>query len=358
MALFFTIAAISTVQAQEPLLGVFTLFKALRFYVVYWCVVNAVRTGTPLTAIRHGLLALGVLATLLVLKQKYVDGVYRVPMLFDHSNTVPLYLNLVLPILLLWGLCDKRMSLHGSSIHVLAALGMAFSVVMTYSRAGTALTAMAVLGCLAIAASRAPGWRVGLTSGVVLLVGMAGSAAVADSFLDRIRDAPESSAEARHEFNIAAQRMASNHIFGVGVNNFSTALTTGREYRSHLTVMATEQKGGVAHHIYWLTAAEVGYLGLGSFLLVLARFLWMAARWGWGRSTPEGLALSGCAIGFATANLAGLFEWALRVSPVTYQFAIVAGLTVACAEIARRQHREGRRAARFATVPTARRVTA
>ena len=32
MALFFTIAAISTVQAQEPLLGVFTLFKALRFF--------------------------------------------------------------------------------------------------------------------------------------------------------------------------------------------------------------------------------------------------------------------------------------------------------------------------------------
>lgn len=343
MAAMLFLATASTLASPEPILGTFTLFKALRFYLVYWVVVNTLRSGTSLDYVRDGLVAIGSLATVLVVKQKYLDGIYRIPLLFDHSNTVPLYLNLVMPMLLLWGLCDPRLDLRRSTLAIVAALGMVFAVVMTYSRAGTALAGLAVLACLFIANLRRPSRRVSMVSVVALLACLTGSVKVYDSFVDRIRNAPKASGEARDEFNYAAQMMAGDHVVGVGLNNFSVVLTKTAKYNQHIEVMANEEQAGVAHHIYWLTAAELGYAGLGLFLIIMLRFLWTASRWSWESVSPETLALTGIALGFVTLHASGFLEWALRISPVTYQFAVVAGVAAHSAEAVRRRARARRR---------------
>jgi len=325
--LLFVAAAVTVWQAPVPLYGSFTLFKLARAYVLFWVIANAVHAGVTSREIWRGLTVIGVFVTMLALKQKYVDGIYRVPGPFDHSNTIPLYANLVMPVLLAWSLTDRALSKVESAIGTGAALGLTVTVVATFSRAGTALAGVALLATLVLANRGRSSSRVRWASALVLAGAIVIGAASADSIIDRINNAPEASEEARDEFNLAAAEMLADHPFGVGLNNFSLVLTENVHYRENLTVMANEEQAGVCHHIYRLMAAELGYPGAILFILMLAQFVLIAAWYGWRRrSTPEGLALMALAIGMVTLHVSGFLEWGFRITPVTYQFAVVAGL--------------------------------
>ncbi len=152
---------------------------------------------------------------------------------------------------------------------------------------------------------------------------------MADSIIDRFLNAPEASGEARDEFNIAAQIMAGDNAFGVGLNSFSRVLSDTPRYSSHIVIMEDEEKSGVAHHIYWFTAAEMGYVGVTGFVLVIGRFTLLALWGSWkGRKQLEGALLFGLFVGASALHAHGLLAWAFRISPVTYMYAICSGLIV------------------------------
>ena len=339
MFMLFGVACIATWMAPQRLLAFFTLFKLIKVFVLFWCVVNCLHLGTSRDYVWKALVGIGLFVTVLALKQKYMDGIYRIPGPFDHSNTVPLFLNLIMPSLLMWGLCDKRLSQSQSVISIVAALGMVFAVAATFSRAGTALAIFCLIGTLAIANQRAKSLRVTATSIIVFLAMLGGGIKAADSFLDRMRNAPKSSEAARDEFNVAASMMAREHTFGVGLNNFSHVLTVNPHYNEHIEVMANEEQAGVAHHIYWLTAAEMGYPGLAAFLIVIVRFAWLAVWTGWRSESVEGLILFGYFFGYCALHASGFLEWAFRITPVMYLFTITAGICVAFADVARQNMR-------------------
>jgi len=330
--LLFAVAAASVAWAPVPMYGGFALFKLARAYVVFWVVANAVHTGTPTLAAWRGLALMAGLVAVVAMKQKYLDGIYRVPGPFDHSNTIPLYANLVMPVLFVWSVADRGLSRAEAALGTLAALGLMAAVIATFSRAGTALAALGLLAALVLVNRGRPTLRVRAVSALVVIGALAGGVMAADSLLARARSAPESSEEARHEFNEAADLMLRDHPLGIGLNNFSHVLTVEDRYRDHITVMANEEQAGVAHHIYRLTAAELGYPGLLLFVAMLAQFAWVALSAGWRRRrTPDGRALLALGIGMLTLHAAGLLEWGFRITPVTYQFAIVAGLAAGLA---------------------------
>ena len=154
-----------------------------------------------------------------------------------------------------------------------------------------------------------------------------------DSIIDRFLNAPESSEEARGEFNVAARMMATENALGVGINNFSEVLTKEDRYREHIVVMANEESAGVAHHIYLLTAAEIGWGGMGVMVLIFLRYLWSA--WALFRTEPDGAAgLVGGAIviGSLALHATGFLEWALRVTPASYVYVAVSTIPMAMIE--------------------------
>lgn len=325
----FALACVSTAIAPVPLFGVFTLFKLLRVYLLYWCVVNFLSTEASIDPLRWGWVAIGIFTAALALKQKYLDGLYRISGPLDHSNGIPLYSNLIIPALLLWGLADRRLSRQQAGLTILASLGLVFAVVATQSRAGTVLSGLCVFGALGLANLRASSRRVSATTGFVLACVVAGGAMAADTIVRRFQEAPESSEEARHEFNAAARLMAADHRFGVGLNSFSRVLTDDPRYNQFIEVMKGEEEAGVAHHIYWLTAAETGYPGLVVFLVLIGRFAWLAGWTAWRhREYFEGILLAGSLLGFAALHAQGTLEWGLRITPITFVFA------VACATVA------------------------
>lgn len=345
---FFGLACWTTVLAPDRLIAGFTLFKFLRVYAVFWCVVNCLRVGASLTYVRAGLVAVGALMTGLALKQRYLDGIIRISGPFDHSNTIPSYLNLVIPLLLIWALCDRHLSQAQVLASVAAVFGMAFSVTATLSRAGLVLAAGGLAGGLVWANLRAKSHRVTAVSLLVCLAMAVGSLKAADTMVNRFQTAPEASEGARDEFAAAAAMMVRDHPMGVGLNSFSHVLTATQEYRQHFVYMAGEAQGGVVHHIYLLTLAEMGYAGLAVFALILARFAWLAGRHAWRSRELEGDLLFGLLLGLCALYFVGFLEWTLRITPVFYLLAICAGLCVALAETVRQRRRMQAAGARLA----------
>jgi O-antigen ligase len=83
------------------------------------------------------------------------------------------------------------------------------------------------------------------------------------------------------------------------------------------------------HHIYLLTLAELGYVGLLLFLLVMLRFTWRAGREGLFPRSTDAMLARGLFLGLCALHAAGLLEWAFRTTPVMYMAAIVCACIVA-----------------------------
>jgi O-antigen ligase len=335
MLAFFLVAVASAFVAPVGVYAGFTLWKMVRMYLVFWVVANLVRSGVELRAVWRGLLIIGLAMLGYVLKQKYLDGYYRIPGPFDHSNTIPLYLNVVIPPLVVWLLADPALSAWKRSLSLLAVFAMLFAVQATFSRAGLMLAGAGFVGGLGLAIARVRSTRVVLLSGFVLVVLLLGVAKALPSILERIRTAPPTSEAARDEFNHAASLMVADHPFGIGINSFSEVLTVTTRYNQHIAVMQGEAQAGVCHHIYWLTLAELGWPGLALFLIVIGRFLLLAVRGSLRGRSLEGMVLAGYALGFLCMHAQGFLEWAFRITPVTLQFSIAAGVVVGLNDLVR-----------------------
>jgi len=124
--IFVTIGVASTLASPVPLLGVFTLVKLAKFYLVYWCVANLLRTGTPRRYLWLGFVGIAAVLTIVAVYQKYGLGIYRVHGTFDHSNTIPAFANLILPVLIVWALVDREVRPGEVVVSALAVCSLAF----------------------------------------------------------------------------------------------------------------------------------------------------------------------------------------------------------------------------------------
>jgi len=333
--LFFLACISSTIVAPLKIVSLFTLWKFAKLYLVYWCVYNMLSPKMKLSynQVAYGMIGIGYLMLFLAVKQKYLEGFYRIHGPFDHSNTVPIFLFQMIPALMLWSVTDRRVPRWQSAVALFGAFGATFAIVATQSRAGAILIGCAIVAVLGYANIRNRSKRSIAVSLVFAVAATAGIAKAADTFIDRFQNAPKASEEARDEFNHAARLMMADKPFaGVGLNNFSRVLTVETKYNAHIVVMANEEQAGVAHHIYLLTGAEMGYTGLFLYLLCFGRFWLLALYYGLKFRTVESIYLIGFFVGFGCFHVVGFLEWAFRISPVTYFAAVNCGVIAALAE--------------------------
>ena len=328
MGLYFALACLSfTMVDSQPILTGFALWKLVRIYLVYWCVYNCLATGVPLVAILRGMVIIAVVFIATATKEKYIDGIYRVRGTLYHPNSLSSYLLPVMPFLAFWGLGQRRPASPSALALVLLSLCVGLVVIVSQSRVGLTLMLVMIPTVLLLANRwrRVLATRVvsGVVMGLLILAAMRG----ADTVWDRFVNAPQVSGAGRLELNETARLMMKDHPFlGIGLNQYSHLATVRPEYRAHLVIMANDERQGVVHHMYWLTAAEMGIPGLLVYLIIIGRFWLLAVRYAWRRGSFESLLLAGYMLGVGAVHLQALYEWVLRQTSVAYMFVIMSAM--------------------------------
>lgn len=314
IAIYVVAVVASAFGAFVPLYSAFGLLKILRYAVAFWVITNAVRDETDLRWVVWALVAAAALQASDAIRD-YLKGVYRVRAVFDHPNTLAMYLNMLLPLLLslLLNLRSRWQWVY------LGVFGIgAGAVVLTLSRGAWISLGLATLVVLPVSfALRFRPGKLGIVGLMVLLAIPPGILAV-QKMVRRIREAPESSGEARVMFNRVARQMARDHTFGVGINNYSYG--TDEPYSEPFA--GGLDQGGLCHNLYFITLGETGWAGvlaLGGILVAaythVVRFLL--------RSLHEDLRSVfqlGWLGGLITVTFQSTLEWAMLQTSLAMTF--------------------------------------
>lgn len=318
---YMAVLLFSVGAASIPLYSWFSFWKLVRAYFLFAVVFRAVETNPRLASWLADGFGVGIVYALGVsLHQRYVLGFYQATGDFDHQNTLGMTVNLVFPIA--WAVVLAGQARIWGTI-VTAVAGVL--VVMTLSRGALALF------CLAAAIVLVGTFFRGVTKWKLVVLGLmivAGGIVLAkshDSIIERFTDAPEGSELARERFNNAAAAMLEDHPLGIGINQYSHVLAN--EGYADEFGMPEIDRDAVAHHIYWLTLAELGWLGLAAYLLLLFAPWWTALKGSLRmRGDIRGDVILGCFAGLTVMYLHGSIEWVARQTPMTYLFFGVAGI--------------------------------
>jgi len=352
--LLIAVSALSLLSAPMPYYGLFTLHKFFRGYMLFWVTVNLVRKKEDVEAVVLGVMAAVICQTWIVLWHKYITHkvVNRSIGSFPHPNTLAMYVDLIVPMVLAVFLADG-FSKSQNKWAVAAITGGITCVIFTQSRASLIILGAALAGVTAVSLILKPSARkVTIALAGVVLVCCLGALA-APKIIERFKKAPEASELTRVYFNQAARAMADDHLFGVGLNSFSWALANTDYY---WYVYAEERDSikdedefresrmgqsrlGTAHHIYYLFAGETGWPGMVVFILFIARYyvhnLVLLFR---AKDQYYQAILLGLLMGFTTLHLQGLLEWIFRQTQVFFLFCLLSGLMVATGPIMKEAH--------------------
>jgi O-antigen ligase len=153
---------------------------------------------------------------------------------------------------------------------------------------------------------------------------------VISSFDRRFADQAEliaSDYNERAAFEKAAGLMLSANPMGHGANHYVVAANLGGYNNRAGVVPVTGSEGANVHNVYFLVAAETGYLGLITFVIMLLQPLSAALLCGWKhRGDQRGDLLIGLGAVLLTVYLHGLLEWIFVLIETQYMFAINLGL--------------------------------
>ena len=319
--LYLTAVLLSFGATPDAFRSFYSLWKLLRMYFAFDVLATAFADTGLLSAGLYGLAAGVISQGLLAFKQKYVFHMVRVIGSQSHPNSLAMICNLVFPVAFALLLSGKGRKVALATV-VLAGLCDIFSL----SRGGMMMFVLASFIVYAGSFARGLTRRKVTVLALSVVAGIAVLAKSADTIINRFVNAPKESEQARVLFNAAAKMMANEHVFGIGINQFSTVLDHGG-YADRLGI-ASVDRNGIAHHIYWLTAAELGYFGLGTFLLMLLTVLLVGVRAARIPGVRGDIAL-GLVAGLVVTYMQGTAEWIMRQTTFSYAFWLVAAMIAA-----------------------------
>ncbi|MBK8171126.1 MAG: O-antigen ligase family protein [Sandaracinaceae bacterium] len=322
---YLACAVFSVFFAAVPLYAWFSISKLLRGFFMLATIVRVAEHKRLGPWIINGLASGVILSAFMCVYQRYILHYNQVDAWMPHQNTLGMAVDLVFPIALAILLVGPKWKFP------LATVGAsAICIVLTLSRGSIAmfvLGAMVVFFGSLIRKSSTRKIRMGIIFGLCAILVVAKSY---DSIIDRFEHAPEASAAARDKFVSAAKEMLANHPTGIGINQYSYVL--GHQGYAQRQNLPRIDYGGIAHHIYWLTLAELSYIGLFAYLCMLAVPLYLAGKYAWkARDDVRGDVLLGCFAGLFAMYAQGTLEWAARQTPLIYMYFIFAGFVAVLA---------------------------
>ena len=326
MALYFAVTALSAIQAMVPVAALFYPLQLGRAFLVYVTVYRGVCADPRVPdAVLKGLAAGMFVEAALAGWQRAGLGVLQTPGTFSSQNLLGLISQFVIFPFFAAMLGGRS----GRLAPAVVAAGLVIAV-LTASRGTIALDCLGLATVFALSALRQ--WT--SRKAKVLLAGVAAMAVfapfAASSLQQRFHGGPELGlSEEDNErllFKKAAAEMLSDHPMGVGANHFTAVANLGG-YFTRVGEMWGAGRGSNVHNVYWLVAAETGYIGLVAFVALLLHPLIAAFRCSFRhRSDPRGDLLLGLGCALLVVYIHSFEEWIFVAFEAQYLLAIVIGL--------------------------------
>jgi hypothetical protein len=352
MLLFLSYAIFNVLVSDPMLFGFFELFKLARGLILFLAVAFYVRGERELRLLIFSLAASVMYQAVLAFKQRYLDGVHRVPGTLDDSNSLSVFLCMTAPFFVaaLNSNIPKLLKVLCTGTIVLAVL----AEILTISRAGVVIIALVLLGTtLATMSWRITSRKIIITA--VIFVGVAGVAAKSWKTLKARFAESNLNEEYGHKKNLGrgyyiriAEAIAKDNWLGVGLNNWSFWVSNKYgprlgykfvPYRGTDTepsyIMTSENnvdmpQAAPAHSLEALTLGELGIPGLVLLGLLWLRWFQMGASFLWRRTAdPMRRIAIGIFFSFVGLFLQSLTEWVFRHSPIYYGAHILLGALAA-----------------------------
>ncbi|MES2693368.1 MAG: O-antigen ligase family protein [Verrucomicrobiota bacterium] len=345
IGLYFLYCVYMTFNALVPLYAVWELANIPRGVLVMLAGAAYIRSRRELGFLVVALALTACVEALYGFKQRYADGMYRVAGTLDHSNSLSMYLCTIGPVLAAGFMSNwSKWVRIAAGIGALAATG---GVLLTISRAGLPIYAMVMLGTVVMSTS----FKVTLKKVVICTSLLAVSVIVLAKMWDQIasRYAEASFAEeyldkeneGRGVYIRWAQAILDDHRYGVGLNNWSYAVSktygpeSGFRYEDYDDIKGNPEKADLpsinyaapAHSLAALTAGELGLPGLALFGLVWARLFFMGAGFLIKRLNDDPMHRMGIGFFFAICGifLQSVTEWVYRGSTIFLMFHLLMG---------------------------------
>ncbi|RMH60897.1 MAG: O-antigen ligase domain-containing protein [Zetaproteobacteria bacterium] len=211
---------------------------------------------------------------------KYVRGVFPPRGSFPHQNSLGAFQNLLNFIIFAFLMGGKEKLFSKENLLMWVAFGAgSLTSLATLSRA--TMTTMILGYILTIGMSlylkqKKRKKKKKLKSiGIIIMMTLPGLAVLLPPIIHRFETAPKESGESRIEANRQSAHMAHDHPLGVGINNYSFAINSLElPYARHLKPLDR----GITHNIYYLTYAELGWIGLILHLTIIFTFMYVGIR--------------------------------------------------------------------------------
>jgi O-Antigen ligase len=325
MAIYLTATALSAIWAISPVAALFYPLQLARVFLVCAAVYRGVCADRRVTeAVLKGLAA-GLFLEVAFAGWQRAHGVLQTPGTFTSQNLLGMISHFVIFPFFAAILGGRRGRLAPAV--VAAALVIA---VLTASR-GTIL-----LDCLGLATVFVVSARGQWTSrkAKLLWVGVAATAVfavfAASSLQQRFHGGPELGLSEedgeRLKFKMAAAEMLADHPMGVGANHFTFVANVGG-YFTRVGEMFGAGRASNVHNVYWLVAAETGYVGLIAFVAFLLPPLIAALRCSFRHLVdPRGDLLLGLGCALLVVYVHSFEEWIFVLFETQYLLAIAIGL--------------------------------
>jgi len=311
------------------------------FFVIY----NLIRSFKDIEQFLRYMVYIVIFITLIVLKQKYLEGMFQAMGPFPHQNSLVMYLIIYGSLFLSYLLNVKKSNIF---LWTLAFGCCAIDILSTLSRGGMALFSLSIFVIFILSYAHKISFRKVGVAGLFLILGTGVLYKASDTIMERIRTAPEESVSVRLVLAEAAQNMANDKIFGIGLNNFALKINPPYSYGNHIERLHEDETGGLVETIYLMIAAETGWLNLFVFITMLIFFYiknlknYFALKHGkWRKYRYLCIALIGALL---SIYLQSSLEWVLKQTNNYYQLMFIFAVIAASSRlIQERSSRESRK---------------
>jgi O-antigen ligase len=331
IALYFLAVLLSAFQANTPEAALFYVWQLMRIFFVYAVITKACVDDRVAPALLKGLAIALCVQAAIAIWERFGLGVIQAGGSFGSQNLLGMMSHfLILPFFALL--------LAGQRGWLLVAVSLAGAIltVLTTSRATIGLAAFGYLAVFMLSILR--GWtsrkaHVALFGAISLVVLIP---LTLSSFENRFSQQEMVNADifvddSRATMARAASMILSDHPMGIGANHYVVIANIGG-YNQRAGVDWVNA-GTSVHNLYWLVAAETGYIGVIALAIMMLRPLTVALICGWrNRKDPRGDLLLGLGVALLIVYLHSFYEWIFVTSQVQYLFAVSLGLVAGLAQ--------------------------